>query len=114
VEAGGGGGGGGGADKVRSRRRAEDVGLVISFPYTPLILFLFEVEKELAVCRNLLFRCTAPVRFRPQFVRPSLPFKSNRGGRCGAASDAGTSPDPCPHPCSEKEQKGEKKGTTDK
>jgi hypothetical protein len=48
-------------------------------------------------------------------MRPALPFKSNRGGRCGAASATVTSHDPCPQPDPEKRTKGkEKMRTTDK
>jgi hypothetical protein len=43
----------------------------------------------------------------------SLPFKSNRGGRCFAASKTVTSPDRRPHPLPGKERKGKKDGTID-
>jgi hypothetical protein len=43
----------------------------------------------------------------------TLLFKSNRGGRCFAASKTVTSPDRRPHPRPEKRTKGKEKDTDD-
>jgi hypothetical protein len=45
-------------------------------------------------------------------VRATLPFKSNRGGRCFAASKTGTSPDRRLPSRSEKKRRGKERGET--
>jgi hypothetical protein len=56
-------------------------------------------------------RAYRPIQEPPAFYpcASTLPFKSLRGGRCGAASATVTSHDRCPHPGPEKRTKGKKR-----